>query len=223
MKSILTSIVVLVLFAGAANAQLVGELGVLDTSGINPATGVQWALGDSYHLAFVTSETRDATDPDIATYQAFVQGVAASAGMGDGTWYCIGQSVNDPVRNVNAPPMNTSLPIILADGSTKLADNGVDLANGPDHTFSITELGTDYTGAVATGSSRKFGDPAQANIEHGVAWATDGRWWQQYNGSQQSQWHFYAISDELSVVEIPEPASLALFGVAGILVLRRRR
>jgi hypothetical protein len=54
-----------------------------------------------------------------------------AAGLGGATWYCIGQSCNDPVRNTNAPAMTSTLGIFLADGYTKLADNGADLADGP--------------------------------------------------------------------------------------------
>jgi hypothetical protein len=225
MRSILTSLCIGALLTAAANGAIIGQLGVLDSSangGVNPVTGAAWAAGDTYHLAFVTGGTRDATDPDIATYHAFVKQAAIDAGIGDATitWYCIGQSYNDPDRNTNAPPMTTSLGIILADGVTKLADDGNDLANGPDHTFSITETGGTYTGSVATGSSRKFGDPTQPKVEHGSANETSSKWWQVYNGNQTSQWHFYAISEELTV--IPEPATLALLGLGGLMMLRRR-
>ncbi|MFK7910926.1 MAG: Ig-like domain-containing protein, partial [Akkermansiaceae bacterium] len=180
---------------------LAGELGILDPTsangGINPATGVPWAEGDRYHLAFVTSGTRNATSGDIADYHAFVQAAAAAAGMGGATWYCVGQSYNDPSRDVNAPPMTTSTSIILADGVTKLADDGPDLANGPDHPFSITELGTSYLGFVATGSGRKFGTPDEPKIEVGNSAAN---WWQAFNSPKTNQWHFYAISEELKIV-----------------------
>ena len=189
---------------GAAKAGLVGQLGRGDVTnangGINPATSNPWQAGDTYHLAFVSNGTRDATDPDIATYHAFVQAQAAAAGMGGTTWYSILQTWSDPVRDTNAPPMTTSYGIFLVN-SDKLADNGADLANGPDVTFSQTEINTYYDGRVASGSNRKPGDPTpgQTKIEHGVSWATDGRWWQQYNGLQTDQWHFYAISDPLTV------------------------
>jgi hypothetical protein len=166
--------------------------------GINPVTGNPWAVGDTYHVAFVTSGTRDATDPDIATYHTFVSNAATAAGVAGGTWYCIGQSYNQPTRNTNAPPMNTTNGIFLFNGA-KLADDGADLSNGPDVFFNITETGGEWNGNVATGSTRKFGDPGQTNIEHGNSNRTDAAWWQVFNGAKTAQWHFYAISAPLTL------------------------
>jgi len=189
---------------GGPAGPLVGQLGILDLTangGINPATGLAWAEGDTYHLAFVTSGTRNATDPDIATYHAFVQAAADAAGLGGVTWYCIAQTWNHPTRNTNAPPMSSSASVFLADGATKLADSGAALAGGTlAHPFSITEIETTWSGAVATGSNRMPGDPNQDKIEHGVSWAADGRWWQQFNGAQTNQWRWYAISEPLTVI-----------------------
>jgi len=166
---------------------------------INPKTGEAWAEGDTYRIAFVSSTTRDATSPDIADYHAHVQAAADAVGWNLATFKCIGQSFNDTDGRANSGTQSSVTDQILFGDSTKLADDSDDLWNGPDHTFSITELGTSYGGAVATGSTRKFGDPGQTNIEHGVAWATDGRWWQQFNGSKGSQWHFYATSGTLTL------------------------
>ena len=69
--------------ADSTHAATIGELGILQGSangGINPATGNPWQTGDQYRLAFVTSGTRNATSPDIADYDAFVQSAAAAAG-----------------------------------------------------------------------------------------------------------------------------------------------
>ena len=96
-KTVLTLAVVamatLALTAPSANAVIIGELGVLDSSangGINPKTGVAWAPGDTYRLSFHTSLKRDATSTDINDYNAFVQSVAAGSTafplLGNGTW-----------------------------------------------------------------------------------------------------------------------------------------
>ena len=57
-------------------------------------------------------------------------------------------------------------------------------------------------GTVASGSPQAASSaiPAQSKIEHGNTDRTDGAWWQVYNGNQTSQWHFYALSDPLTVV-----------------------
>ena len=34
---------------------------------------------------------------------------------------------------------------------------------------------------------------------------------------------FYAISDTLTVTEVPEPSSIALLGLGGLMIARRRR
>ena len=210
----------------AQSATVVGQLGVLDdtaNSGINPATGAAWQVGDTYHLAFVTSGTRDATSPDIADYHSFVTTQAASAGLGGVIWYNIGQSYNNPSRNTNAPPMTTTDGIFLVDG-TKLADNGSDLADGPDVFFNLTEDGvTTFTGSIATGAGRTFGDPGETKIEDGNSGRTDGAWWRVYNGSMTSQWHFYAISEALTMQAVPEPSTAILAGLGLMGLISRRR
>jgi len=216
--------------AGSADAAVISELGVLDmetvNGGINPVTGGAWAEGDTYRLAFVTAGTRDATSANIADYHSFVQSAANAAGYGGTTWYNIGQSYNNPVRNDNALLTGTGEGIFLLDGA-KLADDYNDLFNGPDTTFSVTEELTEYLGNVATGSSRKFGDPNQTKIEHGNSDRLSSQWWQVYNGNQSSQWHFYAISDLLTVqaAAVPEPTTFALgaLSLLGVVVTIRRR
>ncbi|HSP43785.1 MAG TPA: hypothetical protein VLO11_13000, partial [Luteolibacter sp.] len=63
--------------------ELAGELGDFDVvnanGGINPATGVAWAAGDTYRLVFVTSADTACDSTDIGTYNAFVQGLADAA------------------------------------------------------------------------------------------------------------------------------------------------
>lgn len=68
---------------------------VLVPPGLNP--------GDPYHLAFVTSGTRDATASDIGTYNAFVQSEAKRsgslvAGMGI-NWFVIGSTFSVAARD----------------------------------------------------------------------------------------------------------------------------
>ena len=50
-----------------------------------------------------------------------------------------------------------------------------------------------------------------------------GRTWNRFQTNVTSNLNVYAISEELTVTEIPEPSSLALLGLGGLLIARRRR
>ena len=114
---------------------LLGQLGVLDTDGINPTTGVPWAAGDTYRLIFVTSTTTDATSTDISTYNAFVQGVADAAGLGTSsagsvTWSAVGSTATVDARDNTGTAGAGGSPILLMDGTTIIADDNADLWDG---------------------------------------------------------------------------------------------
>ena len=107
-KTVLTlAAVAMAVFAGSAQA-LEGQLGILTPgalSGNNPATGAPWAVGDQYRLAFFTSATTTAESADIATYNAWVQGLANAStaydiGADDGvTWKVIGSTSEVDARD----------------------------------------------------------------------------------------------------------------------------
>jgi hypothetical protein len=150
--------------------ELAGELGVLDVvnanAGINPATGQPWAAGDTYRLVFITSQTTDAQSADIATYNAFVQGVAAASttypDLGNGQWKIMGSTVAVDARDntgTNPATDGTGVPIFLADGVRKVADDNADLWNGNiDTAIDVDENGQSFvipnlfSGGVFTGS-----------------------------------------------------------------------
>lgn len=84
--------------------------------------------GSTYHVAFVTSTTRDAASTDIADYNAFVQGRADAAGIGSSlgiTWKVIGSTAT-AAANVNAL---VSGPVYGLDG-VKIADDYADMWDG---------------------------------------------------------------------------------------------
>lgn len=123
-----------------SHAAVIGQLGVLQSSangGINPATGVAWAAGDTYRLVFVTSTTTTATSTDIADYNAFVQGVANAAGLGSVTWRAVGSTATVAARDNTGtnPSSGTGVSIILMNGTTVIADNNADLWGGIDVTL----------------------------------------------------------------------------------------
>ena len=101
-KAVLTvAIVVTAVLAATAQAELEGQLGILDMSangGVNPATGVPWAEGDTYRLAFYTSGKMTSESSDINVYNSFIQGLADATnvydiGSAEGvTWKVIGST-----------------------------------------------------------------------------------------------------------------------------------
>lgn len=121
-------------------AQLRGQLGVLDLTandGINPATGVAWAEGDSYRLIFLSSTTTDAMSPDIATYNAFVQETAEASTafpeLGNATWTMMGSTLTVDARDNTGtnPTVEAGVPVFLMDGVSLLALDNTELWSVP--------------------------------------------------------------------------------------------
>ncbi len=227
-KTILTfALVAMTIFGMATSANaanLPTELGILDVtanSGINPATGVAWALGDTYRLVFVTSGTRDTTLTDIADYNAFVQGVAdaSSLGLGGGTWKVIGSTETVDARDntsTNTAVNGTGEAIFLVDGSTIVVNDYADLWDGGlDNGINLDENGisrdmvTVFAGTMPDGTQvdrrylgttipSKSGDTVVV-VEHGRSGETSGYWIRVYNAGPASSQSFYALSDPLTV------------------------
>ena len=214
--------------APLAHAAGDGELGILDTFGTNPATGVEWAVGDTYHLIFVTTGTTDATSNAITDYNAFVQGDADSqtgafANMGNVNWFALGSTeTTDAIDNAVI-----TAPVVGAFDSGAVA---VDASDFWDFSFPdpnpINQLdGTDknvWTGTAAGGTADSGDELGATNGEtrrHWTGW-TD---WGPANANQANSdlREMVAISQELTVV--PESSAALLIGVAGLALLRRRR
>jgi len=229
------------LAAGAANAALVGQLGVLDVAnangGINPVTSNPWAAGDQYRLAFLSSTQTQATSNDITTYNTFLQGVAAAAGLGDGTWNVLGSTGDVDARDntsTNPGVDGTGEAIFLVDGVTKIADNYAKLWDGSlDNPLTLNEDGVTHgSGDVFTGTNgdgtkrdRHLGgsDPPDYKVTIGRSHVAS-QWMVIYNSPPTRELPIYALSDPLTVTEaapegeVPEPATmLAVFaGLAGL-------
>ena len=150
-KSIVTAYLGLAV-SGTLSAAGIGQLGILDTSGINPQTGLEWAPGDTYRLIFVTSTTTDATSTDISTYNAFVQGVANAAGLGSVSWSAVGSTATVSARDNTGTAGPGGSPIVLMDGITVIATDNADFWDG----IMVTLVGA--------GNNPVTGDPS---VDHG--------------------------------------------------------
>lgn len=174
--------------------------------GLNP--------GDTYHLAFVSSTTRDAYSSDITDYDAHVQAAADAAGIGvtEGvSWYAIGSTSSVDARDHAL----VSGPVYRVDG-VRIAAGYDDLWDGTiEASLSITELGDlqdtnvwVWTGTVSTGvAQRPLGAPVYDWVDWGrcLVIDTDFRWI--YSGMKRPYelLPLYALSEPLTVASVHGP------------------
>jgi len=229
-KTVLTlAVVAMAVLAGSAQA-LECQLGILDLSandGINPATGDSWAPGDQYRFVFHTSATIDATSADIATYNAWVQGLADAStaydiSAGDGaTWKVIGSTDAVDARDntsTNTGVNGTGCAIFLLDGSTVVANDYADLWDGSiQNIINLTEQGvvwvywpwtgtrTDGTaGTGAGGDGNPLGSTGQVG-QGNASSTTDWIWRVNTMDPPTNQMPMYALSEPLVIVGQIDP------------------
>lgn len=225
MKLIMLAGVVGLLSGTASQAAPKCQLGILDltaNSGINPATNAAWKIGDKYRFAFVTRATTQATSTDIATYNAFVNGVANSStlSLGGASWKVIGSTATVEARDNTStnPDVNgTGEPIFLVDG-TKIANNYADLWDGSlNHALNLDEKGLLFSTSAFTGSSAS-GIKDGGGVLGSTANLTIGdssNWMRIYNAAATSLLPVYALSDPLTIVDSTDttPPTLVSFVV----------
>jgi len=193
-----------------------------------------------YRLAFITSTNLGCPWTDIADYNAHVQGLATAAGLPGTDWKVIGStSLVDARDNTNTNPTipddalgnGTGVPIYLVDGTTKVADDNADLWDGSvDHIINMDEFGNakthwPHTGTWTDGTvAEKINNNGQGlddrnQIAQGNGGSTTDWIWRTWTQRPPSeQLPLYAMSEVL-----PEPATMALLGLGGLAVFRRRR
>jgi len=241
--------------ANPADAAGTCQVGVLNTSGINPATGLEWAPGDTYRLVFVTSTTTAVTSTDISTYNTFVNAVADNSTtyltLGNVNWSVVGSTATVAARDNTGtnPTISVGEPILRMDGTFAIANNYADLWDGINNshvtgqnylTVHLDENGVERidervrTGSgvngTAAGDGRVLGGSGEATprVQTGRNHAPDfygglggGAWMQDWSEEATAAGRVYAMSETLTV--IPEPASVALIGLGGLALMRRRR
>ena len=209
------------LIAPLANAALV------EPAGLNP--------GDTYHVIFVSSTTRDATSADILDYDAHVNAAADGAGIGSGIgldWRALGSTTsvsaydhlsplfsdpdNTPIYNQNGDLVATSLNDLFSggalDGPILYDENGVELITLVwTGTFRFGDAYTSFT----LGSANNFTIYGNSDIQFSSAWVTNASSDASVNRS------LYGMSGAITVV--PVPAAVWLFGSALLGLSWRRR
>ena len=225
--------VALAVFAGPALA------GIVVPTGTNPATGVEWAAGDPYRLAFITSTNPGATLTTIAEYNALVQGLADAAGIGGTvTWNVIGSTdLVDARDNTSTNPTvdGVGVPILLVDYTTVVANDNADLwDHSVQHIINQDEngatkshwpfTGTYWDGTNATGkagtnpNAGALGTSFPETTQGNGGSTTDWVWRQSTNDPSATALPLYAMSEV-----IPEPATMSLLALGGLGALVRRR
>ena len=236
------------LTAPLAHSAGTGQLGILDTSGTNPNTGLEWEIGDQYRLVFISSTSVNPNDnamDGMAAWNSAVQAIADTAGLGSVTWNIIGSTVDvDAQDNTSTNPTldGTGHAIMAMDGSSVIENNFTDLwdvnapvnialfdENGVDKDTSTAVdwplTGTNFDG-TADGSLYLQDTSVSGTIRQGRNDAVEKAGWIDAdtvgaNWSDNKASSVYGMSDTLTVV--PEASSALLIGLGGLVLLRRRR
>ena len=152
-------IVVSASLIGLSNAALVSQFGILDLTangGINPNTGVAWADGDQYRLAFHTSGTITATSNDPTVYDDFATAqaqlnpaLASSTGWTAHIYVSTDGTTTEALSPVSSPRDRAGtvdvtggaviggagVPVYAMDGTTAIARNNADIYNNWSNPF----------------------------------------------------------------------------------------
>lgn len=194
---------------------LAGELGVLNLNDtpINPNTGVAWAAGDTYRLAFTSSTSRDATSATIADYDTHVQTAANASllNLAGVTWKAVVSTLTVDA-DVNTGTDSGSSEAILDLASNTIANNYADLWDGSiDNTFGLEEDGVTqsapasnelWTGTITSGAkhaTQYMGNGG--NVQTGKTDQTTTTWTQAFNRAETDLRPIRGMSPVLTIQE----------------------
>lgn len=209
---------------------LVAVLSLTVTSFATPFVPPGMSPGSSYHLAFITSGTRDATSTAIADYNTFVNAQAANnpsvTGTGVGVHYFVIGSTATVDASTNAPvsaPVYNMAGQLVATGSADLWDGTLANAINRDEFGSPLnwEVWSGTTSAGLAGSGTELGSASPLS---GLSSMTTADWIDRVGQTPPANFplSFYALSEELTAPGIPEPSAFLILSTAGMAVFLRR-
>ena len=181
--------------------------------------------GDEYRLIFVTSTTRDATSTDIADYNTFVTGVAnlvPELVALNAQWFAVGATTSTSGRTNTGILAAGDVPVFRLDDQIVVNDAfGLWAALT---TPLLNPVEVNESGAVEMTDNRVFSGLQEfgnadnplggTNVNWGRFVTTGGGWIRANNSPAASEYHFYAVSDTLTV-----PPPVPALGVPGAVVL----
>jgi len=182
--------------------------------------------GDTYHLAFVSSTTRNGTSANIAVYDAHVQSAANAAanGLGKLTWKAIASTPTVDARvhiGVTGSPIYRVDDVRIANNLTDLFDNSLLAPLSVTQKGNPANVSSAWTGSLTNGlraPGRALGQGAA--VRKGLTGAGSGLYLSFRDEFSTLALAFYGVSNLLTVpvVALPEPSSLVLF-VSGAVFL----
>ena len=236
----LVSLVVTLLVSAPAGAGTIAANDPLVPAGLG--------VGDTFRLAFVSDNKRDADSNDISVYDAWIdaQAAAGSVTSGHAAWDWLAMMTTANSSDVILSDVKTHVVIgattpVYNLAGDKVADGNADFwSNAHDGPMNVNENGgvladpggpnpwadTTWTGFNNDGNPDHMIGGSNGSYACGYAWS--GVYWGLgnvggYNNHTGVTLRVYGISEELTIIPVPEPASLGLLAAGGLALLRRRR
>jgi len=246
------SLAALVLASTQVNAAVIGQLGVLDSStGLNPGDQYRLIFLTSATTTGLSSDITTYNTFAQATAAASTAFPGLVGGTWNILGSTLSVDARD--NTGTNPTVETGVPIFLMDGTSLLAntnaelwsvpsavpvtldENGIATSNPSGRVFTGsfnngTGVGAgggggvngDGTGSGDTSLGVLDGQGVQTGSPFGNLAGRETEFWiRQWKEPAANSLPVYAISEPLTV--IPEPSSIALLGLAGLALLRRRR
>jgi hypothetical protein len=190
---------------------LLGVFNLGANGGINPATGNPWAVGDTYRLVFLTSQTTQANSSEINDYNAFVQSVAAGSTafpqLGNTSWKLIGSTATVDARDNTGtnPGSGVGVPIFRLDSVMVANDNNDLWDESIDANISITEEGQLldedrlFTGSNENGEASEYPFGTADYVQTAHSLRRDWAWMKVWAESPNASNSVYAMSAVLTL------------------------